>query len=663
MARITKLLVANRGEIARRVMRACRAMGIATVAVCSDPDRHAPFVLEADEVVPLGGTSPTESYLRVDAIVDAALRVGADAVHPGYGFLSENADFVRRCEDAGLVFVGPSVDVVEAMGSKLGAKAIMQAAGVPVLPSADVTGLAGADLLRAAESVGWPVLVKASYGGGGRGMRVVRAPEALLEAVTGARHEAASAFGNDTVFLERYVEAPRHVEIQIFGDAHGHVVHLFERECSIQRRHQKVVEEAPSVAIDDALRAEMGAAAVTAGKAIGYVGAGTVEFLLTASGEFFFLEVNTRIQVEHPVTECITGLDLVRLQLLVAQGEPLPSDAMSPGIHGHAIEARLYAEDPEHGWRPTTGTLRRFSAPDLPGLRLDSGVETGSVVSVHYDPMLAKVIVHAPSRAEAAQRLASALVAMRIHGVTTNREFLIGVLRDADFLAGRTDTDFLDRHDPAVLAQSARGDGIDRLHATAAALALTAGHQASALVLRGVPADWRNNPSQLQTAVFEHASGTVVVGYRLGRDRVVEVDGERLEVEVVRVSPDAVDFVFGGVQRRYEVHVTDGVVYVDSALGSSALAIVDRLPHRASHHVPGSLLAPMPGTVVRVPAEVGVTVEAGDSLVVMEAMKMEHAIASPSTGVVAEVRVQVGQVVDTDQVLVIVGSQEEAGDG
>ena len=662
MAPIRKLLVANRAEIARRVFRTCRDMGIATVAVCSDPDRDAPFVHEADEVVPLGGASPAESYLRGEAVVAAARRVGADAVHPGYGFLSENAGFVRLCEEAGLVFVGPPADAVEAMGSKLGAKAIMQSAGVPVLPSSDVTGIDDPDqLVAAAEAVGWPVLVKASYGGGGRGMRIVRDASALTEAVAGARREAASAFGNDTVFLERYVEAPRHVEIQIFGDRHGNVVHLFERECSIQRRHQKVVEEAPSVAVDERLRAEMGAAAVAAGKAIGYVGAGTVEFLLTSGGEFFFLEVNTRLQVEHPVTESVTGLDLVRLQLLVAQGEPLPDEVTAAAISGHAIEVRLYAEDAEQGWRPTTGTFHRFSAPEVRGLRVDSGVEAGSVVSVNYDPMLAKVIVHARTREEAAQRLAAALAGMRLHGVTTNRDFLVGVLRHPEFLAGRTDTHFLERHDPAALARSARAPDVDALHALAAAIALAAARRAAAPVLAGLPSGWRNNASQLHRASFETPGGRIEVAYRLGRDTVVEVGGERVDIEVVSVSPERVELAVDGVRRRYDVDVVGDTAYVDSPLGSTVLTVVDRLPQPGAHVTPGSLLAPMPGTVVRVPAEVGAPVQAGATLVVIEAMKMEHSIASPATGVVGEVRVQVGQVVDTGEVLVVVEEQEEKG--
>src|SRR3954454_20268065 len=389
---ITRLLVANRGEIARRVFRTAREMGISTVAVYSDPDADAPFVREADVAVRLPGASPGETYLRGDLVVEAALRAGADAVHPGYGFLSENAAFAQSVIDAGLTWVGPPPPAIEAMGSKLGAKEMMRAAGVPTLPWAtDVSGAA---------DVGFPLLVKASAGGGGRGMRIVRSAAELDEAVEGAAREAGSAFGDATVFLERYLEAPRHVEIQVFSDTHGNVVSLFERECSIQRRHQKIVEESPSPAVDDSLRMRMGAAAVAAARAVGYVGAGTVEFVLDEKGELGFLEMNARLQFEPPVTELVTDLDLVRLQLLVADGHPLPPEALTPSLSGHAIEVRLYAEDATRGFLPVSGRLSRFEIPALAGVRVDSGVETGSVVSPHYDPMLAKVIAYAPTRTE-----------------------------------------------------------------------------------------------------------------------------------------------------------------------------------------------------------------------------------------------------------------------
>src|SRR3954451_3513368 len=383
---IRKLLIANRGEIALRILRTARALDIATVAVYSGPDAGAPFVAAAEEAVRLPGATPGETYLRGELVVEAARATGADAVHPGYGFLSENAGFARACADAGLVFVGPSPEAIEAMGSKTAAKERMGAAGVPTLSRAVLRARGELDesaLRKAAKGIGYPLLVKAAFGGGGRGMRIVRAAGELAEAVAGARREAASAFGDGTVFLERFVERPRHVEVQVFGDTHGTVVHLFERECSIQRRYQKIVEEAPSPAVTPELRAELGAAAVAAAKAIDYVGAGTVEFVLAPDGRFFFLEVNTRLQVEHPVTELVTGLDLVRVQLQVAEGEPLPPEVTGAAITGHAIEVRLYAEDVPAGFLPVTGTLHRFRIPALPGVRVDSGVVDGSVVGTH----------------------------------------------------------------------------------------------------------------------------------------------------------------------------------------------------------------------------------------------------------------------------------------
>ncbi|HUR78194.1 MAG TPA: biotin carboxylase N-terminal domain-containing protein [Acidimicrobiales bacterium] len=651
---IRRLLIANRGEIARRVMRTCRDLGIATVAVYSDPDANEPFVRDADLAVPLGGATPAESYLRVDAIVDAAKRAGADAVHPGYGFLAENAGFARACAEAGLTFVGPSPEAIDLMGSKLGAREIMENAGVPVLPGVDLTGMDDAAVAQAADKVGWPVLVKASYGGGGRGMRVVRDPGDLLDAVAGAKREAGSAFGNDTVFLERYVDNPRHVEIQIMGDEHGTVVHLNERECSIQRRHQKIIEEAPSPVVDETLRAQMGSAAVIAGKAIEYVGAGTVEFLLAPTGEFFFLEVNTRIQVEHPVTELVTGLDLVRLQLLVAQGDALPPEAHDPPINGWAIEARLYAEDPAREFMPSPGPLHRFDLPEGPGVRIDSGFEAGSVVSTNYDPMLAKVITYAPTRTEAARLLASVLERARVHGVVTNRDLLVGILGEAEFLAGQIDTHYFDRHPPIELMAGAMDDSLAPVAALAAALAAQAEERAQAKVLAGIPSGWRNAASQKQTQQYTHGDTTISVGYRLGRGEAFEVDGVALEdVRVLSATADEVVFAVGGVRRVFEVNRVADAVYVETFGYRTVLSEVPRFPDLDGHVAAGSLLAPMPGTVVRVEVAVGDTVTAGQVLVVIEAMKMEHRIAAPVDGVVAEVDVSAGAAVDNGQVLVV----------
>jgi acetyl/propionyl-CoA carboxylase alpha subunit len=640
------LLVANRGEIARRVFRTAREMGLATVAVFSDADADAPFVRESDHAVRLPGTSPAETYLRGDLVIAAAIRAGADAVHPGYGFLSENADFARDVVAAGLTWVGPPPDAIASMGSKLEAKRLMRDAGVPTLPWSEDAATAG--------DVGFPLLVKASAGGGGRGMRIVRRADDLDEAVAAARREAASAFGDDTVFLERYLDAPRHVEVQVMADSHGNVVSLFERECSIQRRHQKIVEESPSPAVDAELRARLGEAAVAAARAVGYVGAGTVEFVLSADGEYWFLEMNTRLQVEHPVTECVTGLDLVRLQLLVAQGLPLPTEARTPSLTGHAIEVRVYAEDAERGFLPATGTLRSFDVPA--GVRLDSGVEAGSVVSPYYDAMLAKVIAHAPTRDEAAARLAAALRRSRIHGVTTNRDLLVRILSEPEFLAGGTDTGYLDRHDPAELGASLLDETARLGHTVAAVVALQAGHRRVAKVLGGLPSGWRNNSSQPQRVELHDGGRTVAVDYSFSRDGQpdVAVDGEAVEVTLHGIDGDVVDLSAGGVRRRYQVGVTRPVVDVSSALGSSSYDVLSRLPDPADSIAVGSLVAPMPGAVVRVLVAAGDPVVAGQPLVVLEAMKMEHAVSSPGPGVATEVHVVAGQQVDAGMVLAVV---------
>ncbi|MHA6758294.1 acetyl/propionyl/methylcrotonyl-CoA carboxylase subunit alpha [Streptacidiphilus sp. PAMC 29251] len=662
---IRKLLVANRGEIATRVMRTARELDIATVAVFSDPDADAPFVAAADEAVRLPGSAPADTYLRGDLVIAAAHRTGADAVHPGYGFLSENAGFARACADAGLVFVGPPPKAIDAMGSKIAAKELMAAAGVPVLPGLTLPQdheleqeLDGAALIRrAATEIGFPVLVKAAFGGGGRGMRIVREEAQLLDAVASARREAASAFGDATVFLERYVDSPRHIEVQIFGDTHGNLVHLFERECSIQRRFQKIIEEAPSPGVDPDLRERLGQAAVAAGRAIGYEGAGTVEFVLGADGRFSFLEVNTRLQVEHPVTELITGLDLVRLQLLVAEGKPLPDQALNARIEGHAIEARLYAEDVDAGFLPATGRVHRFSVPELPGVRVDSGIATGGEVGVHYDPMLAKVIAHAPTRDEACRLLARALAETELHGVVSNRALLVGILRESEFRAGRIDTGYLDRHSPRQLAASSTAFDAVRVHALAAALAGQAERRADATVLGTLPSGWRNVANGPQFAAFEADGTPVTVRYRLLRGGAVEaeVDGATVADVVLRgASAQRVDLEVAGVRRLVRIHRVGALCFADSALGSSTLAETPRFPEPGSRSAPGSLLAQMPGTVVRVAAEAGAEVGAGQVIVVLEAMKMEHSVCAPHDGILAELGVVVGQQVDVGAVLAVI---------
>jgi acyl-CoA carboxylase subunit alpha len=649
---ITKLLIANRGEIAARVIRSAHALGIATVAVYSDPDAAARYVTLADEAVRLPGAAPADTYLRGDLIIAAAAVTGADAVHPGYGFLSENAAFARACADAGLIFVGPAPQTIAAMGDKVTAKATMAAAGVPVLPGMNVTD--DGDLPAAAETLGFPLLVKAAFGGGGRGMRVVAGPADLAGAVISARGEAASAFGDGTVFLERFVTDPRHVEVQIFGDTAGTVIHLFERECSIQRRYQKIVEECPSPAVDARLRAALAAAAVTAGQAVGYTGAGTVEFVLDRDGSFYFLEMNTRLQVEHPVTEEVTGLDLVELQLRIAEGEPLPLAARDAQIDGHAIEVRLYAEDVPAGFVPATGTLHRFTISSAPGIRVETGFRDGSVVSPHYDAMLAKVIAHGRTRADAARRLARAVERAEIHGVTTNRDLLVAILREPDFLAGATDTGYLTRHDPAALAVPRA----TATHALAAALARQARHRAEAPVLGTLPSGWRNVFSAPQRVTYTAVGQAYAVAYRITGSTVqAEVNDTPVALVVHAASPGRVDLEIDGTRREYRIHQVGAEVYVDASDGSSALSEVPRFgdPHKAAPA--GSLLAPMPGLVLRVLAEVGAVVTAGQPILVLEAMKMEQTVSAPVSGVVAELRAKAGEQVSTGQVLAVLEAE------
>ncbi|MFJ4101017.1 acetyl/propionyl/methylcrotonyl-CoA carboxylase subunit alpha [Amycolatopsis japonica] len=649
---IQKLLVANRGEIARRVFRTCRDAGIGTVAVFSDADADAPHTAEADVAVRLPGNAPADTYLRAELLIKAAVETGADAIHPGYGFLSENAAFARAVIDAGLTWVGPPPEAIESMGSKVESKRMMAEAGVPILSELDPAEVTEADL---------PLLVKASAGGGGRGMRVVRTLGELAEAVEGASAEAASAFGDPTVFCERYLETGRHIEVQVLADTHGTVWAVGERECSIQRRHQKVVEEAPSPFVDEAMREALFDAARKAAQAIDYVGAGTVEFLAGPDGRFYFLEMNTRLQVEHPVTEATTGLDLVSLQLRIAEGEHLPLD--EPETRGHAIEVRLYAEDPAAGWQPQSGTLHRFELPAAqrefevgPGVRLDSGFVSGQTVGVHYDPMLAKVIAYAPDRRSAARALAGALVGAEIHGVVTNRDLLVNVLRHEAFLAGETDTAFFDRHGLETLAAPLATVDTVRISALAAALSGAAANRSEARVQSRLPSGWRNVRSQGQRKRFRHGDDEIEVGYGLGRDGL-RADGFE-GVELVSAESGDVVLEVSGVRRKFTVARYGDTVYVDSPDGSIELGVVPRYTDPDAALAAGSLLAPMPGTVVRLAVEAGDTVKTGDPLLWLEAMKMEHRIAAPADGVVTELPVVVGQQVEVGTILAVVGDDE-----
>jgi propionyl-CoA carboxylase alpha chain len=609
---ITSVLVANRGEIACRIFRTCGELGIRTVAVHSDPDANALHTRVADAAVRLPGAAPADTYLRADLIVKAAIASGADAVHPGYGFLSENADFARAVLDAGLVWIGPPPSAIEAMASKTRAKELMGLA-----PLGDVTP---ADL---------PVLVKAAAGGGGRGMRVVRRIEDLAAALESAHAEAASAFGDGEVFVEPYVEDGRHVEVQILADAHGTVWALGTRDCSLQRRHQKVIEEAPAPGLPEDLREELHELAVRAARAVDYVGAGTVEFLVSGT-KAHFLEMNTRLQVEHPVTEAVFGIDLVAEQIRVAEGAPLPDEP--PRARGHAVEARLYAEDPARDWTPQTGTLHHFSIP--PSVRLDTGYENGDDIGVHYDPMLAKVVAYAPTRAEAVRKLAGALERATIHGPTTNRDLLVNSLRHKEFTTARMGTGFYDRHLPELTEPHS-----DPHAPLAAALADAAG--------RSRFGGWRNLHSAPQTKRYAVAGEEHEVHYRHTRQGL-EADG----VRVVHVDAALVVLEVDGIQRKFEVARYGDQVYV----GGTALTALPRFPDPTAQLAPGSLLAPMPGTVVRVAdgLTTGSAVEAGQPLLWLEAMKMEHKITAPAAGTLSELHASPGRQVTVGELLAVV---------
>ncbi|HWO68167.1 MAG TPA: acetyl/propionyl/methylcrotonyl-CoA carboxylase subunit alpha [Umezawaea sp.] len=641
------VLVANRGEIAVRVVKALRGLGIRSVAVYSDADADARHVREADEAVRIGPASARESYLSIERIVEAALATGVQAVHPGYGFLAENAEFARACEKAGLVFIGPSPDAIEAMGDKIRAKLTVRAAGVPVVPGRTEPGMTDDALVDAALEIGFPVLLKPSAGGGGKGMRLVHEESALRDAIESARREARGSFGDDTLLIERFVTNPRHIEIQVLADAHGGAVHLGERECSLQRRHQKIIEEAPSPLLDPETRAAMGQAAVDAAKSVGYLGAGTVEFIVDGtSGDYFFMEMNTRLQVEHPVTELVTGVDLVEWQLRVASGEPL--DFTEVALTGHAVEARIYAEDPARGFLPTGGEVLALHEPT--DVRVDSALQVGLRVGSDYDPMLAKVIAHGRTREEALRKLHSALGRTVLLGVTTNIPFLRALLSDVDVRAGRLDTGLVERK----LDELVTHDVPDEVLAAAAL------ERQLALSGRGTdPWDqvggWR---------VGEHAWTTLRVDVA-GRE-TTEVRVRGAEVAVGDAEPVRTTAVVRGGElvvgtRRYAVARAGRVLWLGSEGRSWALTETEPLEStgKAGEGAAGPVTSPMPGTVLVVRCSLGDSVAKGQALFVVEAMKMEHTVVAPVDGVLAEVNVQAGQQVALDQTLAVVVPHQE----
>jgi len=640
----TTLLVANRGEIARRIIRSAHDMGIRCVAVYVDADADAPFVREADEAVRLEST-----YLDADAILEAARATGADALHPGYGFLSENAGFASGVIEAGLAWVGPAPDAIEQMGDKIAARALAEKAQVPILPGADDPG--------AANAVGYPLLVKAAAGGGGKGMRVVGSPKELEESLAAARREAKTGFGDDRVFLERYLPRARHIEIQILGDGFGNLVHLGERECSIQRRHQKILEESPSPRVDAALRKAMGEAALRLARALDYRSAGTVEFLFDEeTGEFFFLEANTRLQVEHPVTELVTGIDLVREQLRIAAGEPLGYDQDDIRFEGAAIEARLYAEDPANEFLPATGTLAAFAPAQTPALRWDSGVAEGSVIGTDFDPMLAKVIAHAPTRGEAAGRLALGLERTHLGGVATNRDFLVATLRTPEFLAGDTTTDFIARVAPARTHEP----GLEERTRMAqlAALWVQDANRRNAGVLAMAPSGWRNARLPDQELVLDHGGTSIAVRYHTLRDGSFRfADGTTARIHAC--SEEGIDAELGGRRARARICRAGDQLLVHGPNGDLSFTEKPRFTLPGAEESAGGFVAQMPGKVIELRVKVGDRVNAGDTLVVLEAMKMEHPVRTMDAGVVTEVRVAQGEQVEAGTLLLVIETGQE----
>ncbi|MFD6069688.1 MULTISPECIES: acetyl/propionyl/methylcrotonyl-CoA carboxylase subunit alpha [Amycolatopsis] len=658
------VLVANRGEIAVRVIRSLRGLGIRSVAVYSDADADARHVREAHTAVRIGPAEAAKSYLSIPAIVQAAVDTGAQAVHPGYGFLAENAEFARACADAGLVFIGPPVEAIDAMGDKIRAKATVSKAGVPVVPGASDVDIPEGGFAAAAEKVGFPLLLKPSAGGGGKGMRLVTELSELDAAVESARREAKGSFGDDTLLMERFVTTPRHIEIQVLADTHGNVIHLGERECSLQRRHQKIIEEAPSVLLDEATRAKMGASAVEAARSVGYVGAGTVEFIVsaTAPDEFFFMEMNTRLQVEHPVTELVTGLDLVEWQVKIAAGDVLTVAQDDVRLDGHAVEARVYAEDPARGFIPTGGTVLAVHEPSGEGVRVDSWMSEGAVIGSNYDPMLAKVIAWGPDRAAALHRLDLALADTALLGVGTNVAFLRGLLADGDVRDGKLDTGLVDRRLSTLVSEAVPPEffvaaALDRL--------LSLQPQGSVIDPWDVPDGWRLGGSGGIDFALKSGSSEVVVRVQgtPANALVSVVDGNG--AEPVRVSArregDLLEVRHPTGFHRYR-HAAGSGRTVWLARDGHSFAIGERERLRSAAGAAGGagpVTSPMPGTVLVVKAAAGDVVSAGTPLVVVEAMKMEHTITAPIDGVVSELPVRAGQQVALDETVAVVTPQKD----
>ncbi len=656
-----KILIANRGEIALRIMRTCQQMAIRTVAVYSEADQQAPFVDFADEAVALGGMSPTESYLDQKKIIQAAQLAGAEAIHPGYGFLSENADFARLCQEEGIIFIGPSPEAITAMGSKAEAKKIMQKNDVPTIPGYEGENQDVDHLIAQGKKIGFPLLVKASAGGGGKGMKIVRTEDQLKPAIESAKREARNSFGHDHLILEKYFESVRHIEIQIIGDQHGQMIHLGERECSVQRRYQKIIEEAPSPFLDATLRNKMGWVGIRAGQAIDYSNAGTVEFIVDEEKNFYFLEVNTRLQVEHPVTEYVTGVDLVEMQIEVARGKPLPFLQEDLQISGHAIEYRIYAEEPQKDFSPAIGTLHQWSVPE--GIRVDSGVQSGSEVSTFYDPMLAKVILHGKTREEIVEKSPYLLSEITALGVQTNQAFLVKLVREEAFQKGQIDTQFIEKH-PHLLADLAPSPAAWTEAAMATLLYDWSKRQEERKILPHFPAGWRNNFYQPLFQKYQTAQGEEMkLSYRHLGDQRFEVqihhesisEPETEQITLLSVDRQQVTFQRGQLREKLRLAVHGDDIFVKHEEHQIHLKRIPRLPETQNQLAQGSYQAPMPGEVVKIMVETGQAVQSGDPLLIINSMKMENTIYAFAEGTVEEIYVQERDLIQADDLLVKIG--------
>ena len=634
-----KLLIANRGEIACRIIKTAHEMGIACVAVYTEADTYSPFVRMADQAIKL-----SDSYLNGNEIINAAKQTGAEAIHPGYGFLSENAKFARAVQKEGLIWVGPNSRVITSMGDKLKAKDIAEKAGVPTLPMTTDP--------KKANSIGYPILIKAAAGGGGKGMRIVEDKKDLKEAIAGAQREAKTGFGDDRVFIERYVASSRHIEIQILGDSHGNVVHLGERECSIQRRHQKIIEESPSPRVNPEMRAAMGDAAIKLAKKLKYESAGTVEFLVDdKTGEFWFLEVNTRLQVEHPVTEEVTGKDLVYEQLRIARGEELGYSQDDITWTGSSIEARLYAEDPSNDFLPATGTLIAYESDINIDARWDTGIEQGSVVGTDFDPMLAKVITKGKTRVDAANKLALALESLHIGGVTTNRDFLVASLRSKDFLNGKTTSDFIEKTNPqrAVILD---GESLENA-LSAASLWIQGQNRENATILREIPTGWRNSRLPGQKITFNYLDQDIEITYRSNRDGSFTVNNGTT-AKIIEWTPSGIDIEVNNSRFFSKITRDSDSIVVHGPWGDALFKILPRFTLPGSEQQAGGLVAPMPGKVIDLKVKVGSKVKKGDTLVILEAMKMEHQVKASEDGKVTKVLIKKDDQLENGALLMVV---------